>query len=278
MNYMRKVIYLNKWENKIQISGQGFARLEKRKGYFTLHLSLQNVVLPGENPIYIVYEKEGRFNASLLGTTGLADQWDFRCLPGELPDGVQAEQICGIFIGEEKHYLSGLCQEYPGNLLYENVTFVQREERPSEPEISPQPKNSAEPEVSPDSADKEADIQAEAAIERKPGQDSFLEGLTEMYPFEDDEIEWCYQIRPEDFNQFPMEYWHYAKNSFLLQGFYNYRHLVYAHTKGRNYIGVPGQFIRREQYLATRFGFQKFKQVRKKSLSMGDYGYWMREL
>ena len=275
---MRKVIYLNKWENKIQISGQGFARLEKRKGYFTLHLSLQNVVLPGENPIYIVYEKEGRFNASLLGTTGLADQWDFRCLPGELPDGVQAEQICGIFIGEEKHYLSGLCQEYPGNLLYENVTFVQREERPSEPEISPQPKNSAEPEVSPDSADKEADIQAEAAVERKPGQDSFLEGLTEMYPFEDDEIEWCYQIRPEDFNQFPMEYWHYAKNSFLLQGFYNYRHLVYAHTKGRNYIGVPGQFIRREQYLATRFGFQKFKQVRKKSLSMGDYGYWMREL
>lgn len=278
MNYMRKVIYLNKWENKIQISGQGFARLEKRKGYFTLHLSLQNVVLPGENPIYIVYEKEGRFNASLLGTTGLADQWDFRCLPGELPDGVQAEQICGIFIGEEKHYLSGLCQEYPGNLLYENVTFVQREERPSEPEISPQPKNSAEPEVSPDSADKEAEIQAEAAVERKSGQDSFLEGLTEMYPFEDDEIEWCYQIRPEDFNQFPMEYWHYAKNSFLLQGFYNYRHLVYAHTKGRNYIGVPGQFIRREQYLATRFGFQKFKQVRKKSLSMGDYGYWMREL
>lgn len=278
MNYMRKVIYLNKWENKIQISGQGFARLEKRKGYFTLHLSLQNVVLPGENPIYIVYEKEGRFNASLLGTTGLAAQWDFRCLPGELPDGVQAEQICGIFIGEEKHYLSGLCQEYQGNLLYENVTFVQREERPSEPEISPQPKNSAEPEVSPDSADKEAEIQAEAAVERKPGQDSFLEGLTEMYPFEDDEIEWCYQIRPEDFNQFPMEYWHYAKNSFLLQGFYNYRHLVYAHTKGRNYIGVPGQFIRREQYLATRFGFQKFKQVRKKSLSMGDYGYWMREL
>lgn len=278
MNYMRKVIYLKKWESKIQISGQGFARMEKRKGYFTLHLSLQNVVLPGENPIYIVYEKEGRFNASLLGTTGMADQWDFRCLPGELPDGVQAEQICGIFIGEEKHYLSGLCQEYPGNLLYENVTFVQREERPSEPEVSQEPKNSAEPEVSPDSADKEEEIQAEAAVERKPGQDSFLEGLTEMYPFEDDEIEWCYQIRPEDFNQFPMEYWHYAKNSFLLQGFYNYRHLVYAHTKGRNYIGVPGQFIRREQYLATRFGFQKFKQVRKKSLSMGDYGYWMREL
>lgn len=296
MNYMRKVIYLKKWENKIQISGQGFARLEKRKGYFTMHLSLQNVVLPGENPIYIVYEKEGRFNASLLGTTGLADQWDFRCLPGELPDGVQAEQICGIIIGEEKHYLSGLCQEYPGNLLYENVTFVQREERPSEPEISPEPENSVEPEslsgsepaagsenlpeeeIRPDSADKEEEIQAEAAVERKPGQDSFLEGLTEMYPFEDDEIEWCYQIRPEDFNQFPMEYWHYAKNSFLLQGFYNYRHLVYAHTKGRNYIGVPGQFIRREQYLATRFGFQKFKQVRKKSLSMGDYGYWMREL
>lgn len=294
MNYMRKVIYLKKWENKILISGQGFARLEKKKGYFILHVSLQNVVLPGENPIYIVYEKEGSFYASLIGATGLADQWDYRCLSGELPEGLQAEQICGILIGEEKHYLSGLCQEHTGDLLYENVTFVQREETDSEPQIPPEPEMKSEqgtpseqevptePEVAeekdPVHAGEDDTMHAEAAVERQPGHDSFLEGLTEMYPFEDDEIEWCYQIRPEDFNQFPMEYWHYAKNSFLLQGFYNYRHLVYAHTKGKNYIGVPGQFIRKEQYLAVRFGFQKFKQVRKKSLSMGDYGYWMREL
>lgn len=268
MNYMRKVIYLKKWENRIQMSGQGFARVEKRKGHFLLHLSLHDIMLPGEKPIYIVHEKDGNFYASLLRTTGLTEQWDFSCLPGELPEGLLSERICGIFIGEGKQYLSGLSQEYPGDLLYEKIVFI------SEPDPTPV----VEKEIHAEPEQEREEIQMEAAVERGPGRDSFLEGLAEMYPFEDDEIEWCLQMRPEDFNQFPMEYWHYSKNSFMLQGFYNYRHLLYAHTKGKNYIGVPGQFIRREQYLATRFGFQKFKQVRKKVLSMGDYGYWMREL
>lgn len=142
-------------------------------------------------------------------------------------------------------------------------------------EDAPAPEPEAETEAE---AEPETDMQAESETEPVFKRDSFLKGLSEMYPFEDDEIEWCLQMRPEDFNQFPMEYWHYAKNSFLLQGFYNYRHLVYAHTKGKNYVGVPGQYIRKEQYLAARFGFTLFKQTRKKKLSMGDYGYWLREL
>ena len=44
MNYMRKVIYLKKWENKILKSGQGCARLEKKKDYIVLYVTLQNVV------------------------------------------------------------------------------------------------------------------------------------------------------------------------------------------------------------------------------------------
>jgi len=99
-----------------------------------------------------------------------------------------------------------------------------------------------------------------------------------MYPFEDDEMDWCYQIQPSDFSSFPMEYWHYASNSFLLQGFYNYRHLLYAHSNGKNYVGVPGQLHRREQYLAQKFDFPRFKGTQKKKKTAGDFGYWLREL
>lgn len=132
----------------------------------------------------------------------------------------------------------------------------------------------------------EPEEEAEAASldELLPGQepakarDPLFAKLKEMYPFEDDEMEWCVQMEPSDFSSFPMEFWHYSKNSFLLQGFYNYRHLLYAHSKEKNYVGVPGQFHRREQYLAGQFGFPRFKGTQKKRVTVGDFGYWLKEL
>ena len=288
MDYMRKVIYLKKRENDIMMQGQGFARLEKRGDNLSLHLSIHDISLPGDNPVYIVCEETGIYKAFRIGSAGQTDNWDFRIPLGDLPGGLILRKICGILVGTREQYLSGLCPEYPGSLLYDQVEFAA--EMKSEPEQEPAlneavkqesedqagPVPHTEPEVQKEEEEKreESEPEPEPALKR----DSFLKGLSEMYPFEDDEIEWCLQMRPEDFNQFPMEYWHYAKNSFLLQGFYNYRHLVYAHTKGKNYVGVPGQYIRKEQYLAARFGFHLFKQVRRKKLSMGDYGYWLREL
>lgn len=314
MDYMRKVIYLKKRENEIMMQGQGFARLEKRGDNLSLHLSIHDISLPGDNPVYIVCEETGIYKAFQIGSAGQADNWDFRTLLGDLPKGLILGNICGILVGSREHYLSGLCPEHPGTLLYDQVEFETEAEPEQESELNEpvkqEPEDQAEPvayrepEIQKEEEKKleepeassnaevkqeeepragqepEADISAEAEPEPEPAlkRDSFLKGLSEMYPFEDDEIEWCLQMRPEDFNQFPMEYWHYAKNSFLLQGFYNYRHLVYAHTKGKNYVGVPGQYIRKEQYLAARFGFHLFKQVRRKKLSMGDYGYWLKEL
>lgn len=326
MEYLRKVIYLKKRENEAMMQRQGFARLERRGDNFSLYLSMYDIALQGKNPVYIVCEHSGSYKAFRIGTAEQTNNWTFRSLLEDLPKELDLEKICGILVGKREHYLSGLCPEYPGNLLYGQVEF-QEESRPdesveSEMEYKAEPVQYTEPEtrierepeekeedgaaeaeaelqeglkteleteggLKPEQVQKseqelELDAEAESVPELEPAsalkRDSFLKGLSEMYPFEDDEIEWCLQMRPEDFNQFPMEYWHYAKNSFLLQGFYNYRHLVYAHTKGKNYVGVPGQYIRKEQYLAARFGFHLFKQVRRKKLSMGDYGYWLKEL
>lgn len=293
MEYMRKMIYLKKREHEMVMSGQGFARMELRAGNFLLHLSMCGVVLPGDHPVYIVYEKDDSFFASMAGTTGFRDTMDIRCPVEELPGELLVDHICGVLVGNQECYLSGLSAEYPGPLLYEQVEFAKRTKSDAEPETAPPAEEMTAEEVVKEEMSEEKMAEEEIpaqetqkkvqeevqATDDQPGKEfPFLKGLSEMYPFEDDEIEWCYQMKPEDFNQFPMKYWHYAKNSFLLQGFYNYRHLVYAHTKGKNYIGVPGQYIRKEQYLAVRFGFNHFKQMRKKKLSMGDYGYWMKEV
>lgn len=298
MEYMRKMIYLKKREHEMVMSGQGFARMELRAGNFLLHLSMCGVVLPGDHPVYIVYEKDGSFFASMAGTTGYRDTIDIRCPVEELPGELLVDHICGVLAGNRECYLSGLSVEYSGPLLYEQIEFAKRTEPVPEPETVPPAGEMTEEEIvkeeiageemaeeempaeemSAEEMQKKVQEEVQAADDQPGEEPSFLKGLSEMYPFEDDEIEWCYQMKPEDFNQFPMEYWHYTKNSFLLQGFYNYRHLVYAHTKDKNYIGVPGQYIRKERYLAVRFGFSHFKQIRKKKLSMGDYGYWMKEV
>ena len=65
---------------------------------------------------------------------------------------------------------------------------------------------------------------------------------------------------------------------FLLQGYYNYRHLLLSHTKERKiYIGIPGQYHRRDKYLADMFGFGRFKGIHNKQIRLGDFGYWMME-
>ena len=330
MDYMRKVIYLKKRENEVLMQGQGFARLEKRGDNFMLYLSVHDITLQGENPVYIVCEQDGGYKAFKIGMAEQADNWNFQSLSEDLPKELVLEKICGILMGKKEHYLSGVCPEYPGTLLYGQVEFEAKpkSDEPAKPEPELELEYKAEPVLYTSETKKEMETKKERKPEEEKGEgretevagaeetvdepqkglkpeqvqeaktaheidaaaesepepapalkrDSFLRGLSEMYPFEDDEIEWCLQMRPEDFNQFPMEYWHYAKNSFLLEGFYNYRHIVYAHTEGKNYVGVPGQYIRREQYLAARFGFYLFKQVRRKKLSMGDYGYWLREL
>lgn len=114
--------------------------------------------------------------------------------------------------------------------------------------------------------------------EPKPFIKRIFNGFPGMYPFEDDEIVECVKLEPHDLGVFPMDKWALANNSFLLHGYYTYRHLIFARLKqnGRyKYIlGVPGIFRDRERFMARMFGFNNFKGVRNKALNTGEFGYW----
>lgn len=99
-----------------------------------------------------------------------------------------------------------------------------------------------------------------------------------MYPFEDDEMEESVQISPGDLSDFPHRFWHLASNSFLLEGYYKYRHLIFARTDGTLYLGIPGQYHRRDKFLADMFGFTKFKSIYRRTVKLGDFGYWIMEI
>ncbi len=100
-----------------------------------------------------------------------------------------------------------------------------------------------------------------------------------MYPFEDDQVTACIRMEPQDIGMLPMQYWRLASNSFLLHGYYSYRHLIMAQKNDGTYIfGIPGVNYERERFMAGMFGFDKFKPVRSRASGGNEFGYWYMEL
>lgn len=90
-------------------------------------------------------------------------------------------------------------------------------------------------------------------------------------------------IKPQDIGLLPREVWVYGNNSFLLHGYYNYRHLILAklnNPKGRPryLLGVPGHYFSNEKYMASMFGFPNFVLAKKQPEADGRYGYWYTDI
>lgn len=103
-----------------------------------------------------------------------------------------------------------------------------------------------------------------------------------MQPFKAGEVEACIRIEPQDLGIFPMENWILANNSFLLHGYYSYRHLIFIETKenGRDkfLLGVPGVNHSRERFMANMFGFNEFRSLAEQEDASGEFGYWCQEI
>ncbi len=79
-------------------------------------------------------------------------------------------------------------------------------------------------------------------------------------------------IKPVDLQLLNNKYHHLSSNSYLMHGFYQYRHMIlgeYSQDKGTFfYVGVPGEFVKKEQSSAAMFGFEGYEHS-------GDLGYYL---
>ncbi|MCM1258787.1 MAG: DUF6128 domain-containing protein [Roseburia sp.] len=103
--------------------------------------------------------------------------------------------------------------------------------------------------------------------------------LTVFFPFQGEEIE-CVKVDITDLQELPKKYWYLGKNSFLLHGFFNYRHLIMGEIKQEDkseyFIGVPGVFQNQERIMAAMFGFPEFRTAEQSEYKTGNFGYWYR--
>lgn len=89
------------------------------------------------------------------------------------------------------------------------------------------------------------------------------------------------KISPRDFVIFTEKYQELVHNSFLLHGYYNYKHLILGKKEKDGetiyYLGVPGTFHEREKAVAVMFGFEAFDGKREPAEN-GDFGYYLRRV
>lgn len=102
----------------------------------------------------------------------------------------------------------------------------------------------------------------------------------QIHPFGDERM--FLSITPGDFVILGKEYQRLVNNSFLLHGYYNYRHLIlgrYPEEEGEEgfYLGVPGVCYEREKMAAEMFGFEAFEGKREPAAE-GDFGYYMKRV
>ena len=87
--------------------------------------------------------------------------------------------------------------------------------------------------------------------------------------FEDDYFYDCVEVTPELLKQLPIEDDAVVNNSFLVHGYYNFKHILFGKVcendnNTRYFIGVPGMYCNRERFMASMFGFCNFKKPQKR--------------
>lgn len=90
------------------------------------------------------------------------------------------------------------------------------------------------------------------------------------------------RVLPEELIRIAKEGRQFAENSFLLHGYYHYKHLLLGRRREKeqdNYVLlVPGMYLKKNAYLAKLFGFPEFLPAEKSSTinaeAKGLFGYW----
>ena len=105
--------------------------------------------------------------------------------------------------------------------------------------------------------------------------EQILDTFDNIHPYGDERA--YVKLELKDFIILSGKYQHLVNNSFLLHGFYNYRHIILGKEGEVYYLGVPGVFYEREKMVALMFGFEAFECESGESKA-GEFGYYLRKV
>lgn len=179
----------------------------------------------------------------------------------EAPEPPRAPILPMVEIKKQEHSRKGREErERPGRIEHISVQRQERTERPV-------------PEAAPSQKPLMADAFAMEGL-KEDKWEQILDTYDSVHPYGDERV--YVKLTPKDFIILSSKYQHLVNNSFLLHGFYNYRHVILGKEK-EYYLGVPGVYYEREKMVALMFGFEAFECASGKPED-GEFGYYLRKV
>lgn len=299
--YHKRVVYLSLHQENGQSSGWGFIRLTEKEGEYCFKLQAK---IPegfqGKYPVYLLIGKEKALVSELMVQAGaMQGEFKLKVLEDVIYIGGNSyalSRLWGIeILLSENTWIRGIYQEEPYSKAEKGVSAAelpegQEAERQRQEPIRQEPAGQRQEPVGqnpePEKAGDPEQELLQKSREAKPlSQGGKWEKLKEEYPqahpFGDDR---CFiSLEPGDLVILPASFQKLLNNSFLLHGFYNYRHLILGPDRELSeegeenfYIGVPGTYFEREKMVAVMFGFEGFEG--KGPVEIGSFGYYMRRV
>ena len=270
MSYRKQISYLELQENGQRIRSAGYARLESldKEEILTVQLNGQEIVSGKGILLYLQWESGEQQLCEMT-----IDQGRASC-EKRIPLEKEWEQILGIRIPLERNL----------EIIGRFVRGGDAKKKPAQ-EADKQPREQT-PEAAETVVTSLVPSQGDRISKRSTAEntlhmkDTKWEQLSSIYPhihpFRD--AREFLSVGPEDFVVLRERCYQMTHNSFLLHGYYNYRHLLLLRQEtagqAKYYIGVPGNFYEREKQVARMFGFESFEGAREPAWE-GDFGYYL---
>lgn len=308
--YEKKIVYLSFFREGIKSASAGFIRLFRERDMCRLdiHIKCTADVADGEYGLFLVLKsRELPWGSMLLGGGEGKAERSLQVSQGKARFAgkeFEESEVCGILLrSDESQWISGYWQE---------PNQIRAQEKDSKPELrqsgevavsSLRPPEERKVPVSLFQQSGEMEISAPSSPQPGQRSDSVSGRKTPEHILGDkwEQLQRSYRvihpfgdgrrylsIEPKDFVVLRSPYQRLVNNSFLLHGFYNYRHLILGPDEelgagdeicdGRHcfYLGVPGTYFEREKMVAVMFGFEGFECSG--PVEIGKFGYYMRRV
>lgn len=313
MDYQRLVSYIYSYPEGVKGRNAGFAKALVHQGKFKLSISLRGVKTdsPEMFGIYMMVtdsgyrliklgeclvkmgqmEYSGVFNPDNINDTG----YSFRDICGLAVAMEDARYDCMLSMWKDEDVTPDMLvfagmdsrKQIEAGIIIEEKMRQKEYQETDQIEEDSQPVNSQQEQTAVQSDEETVEVVSQSSACNVQTQPDNIEKLfmraDYIDAFDDDYFYDCMEVSPERLKDLQLKEISVTDNSFLLHGYYNFRHILFGRVRDnldntRYFIGVPGMYCNRERYMASMFGFNNFKKSHRSDYANPYFGYWYQEI
>lgn len=321
--YKRLVIYLYYYKNGEKKKNCGYAKMNISNGECRMEINVKDISqMEGSLSLYFLKNENGRLKGKKVMDIEKQESvlnLKYICKCSNMADGLSIDEMQGILIYDGANLMKSVCGglgegdinilDFAGEEKNLEIAGVEGDSEKKNSIISEETDNSVyeydEECLKKKAENSQADCTEDNNIEgcsmtlndkenaRVVPVSSWQEKMFHVFPKIimniNGEKTIGIKLKPHDIVWFPGSYWRLATNQFLLNGYYNYRYILFfkgtGEQEGKYFLGTPGCFGVNDAVTAKKFGFTDFFMADRKSgeekyLNRNDgrnFGFWCRE-